>query len=99
MREKRRNRRTSTKASIEDEIAHLRGFDLRGFRSRGSLRRSDLIRNNCSARPRSRIPGAKRGRTSRSSPTAGNGIFRCGDRAPKTATKMRERRQRPKSGN
>src|SRR6476659_5505735 len=29
------------------------------------------VRNNCSARPRSRIPGANRGRTSRSSPTAG----------------------------
>ena len=51
------------------------------------MRRSDSIRNNCSARPRSRIPGAKRGRTSRSSPTAGNGIFRCGDRAPKPPLK------------
>ena len=75
------------------------GWTIRRPNGAGSLRRSDSIRNNCSARPRSRIPGAKRGRTSRSSPTAGNGIFRCGDRAPKTATKMRERRQRPKSGN
>jgi hypothetical protein len=34
MRENRRNGRTSTKASIEDEIAHLRGLDLKGLRSR-----------------------------------------------------------------
>jgi hypothetical protein len=34
MRENRRNSRTSTKASIEDEIAHLRGLDLKGLRSR-----------------------------------------------------------------
>jgi hypothetical protein len=34
MRENRRNGRTSTKASIEDEIAHLRGLDLNGLRLR-----------------------------------------------------------------
>jgi len=30
MRENRRNGRISTKASIEDEIAHLRDLDLKG---------------------------------------------------------------------
>jgi len=34
MLEKRRSGRASTKASIEDEIAHLRGLDLKGLRSR-----------------------------------------------------------------
>src|SRR5215217_4522874 len=34
MLEKRRSVRISTKASIEDEIAHLRGLDLKGLRSR-----------------------------------------------------------------
>src|ERR1700674_5480854 len=34
MQKKRRNGRTSTKPSVEDEIAHLRGLDLKGFRSR-----------------------------------------------------------------
>jgi hypothetical protein len=34
MPENRRNGRTSTKASIDDEIAHLRGLDLKGLRSR-----------------------------------------------------------------
>ena len=34
MREKRRNSRASTKTSIEDEIAHLRGLDLTGLRAR-----------------------------------------------------------------
>ena len=34
MQSKRRNGRTSTKTSIEDEIAHLRGLDLKGLRSR-----------------------------------------------------------------
>jgi Protein of unknown function (DUF2924) len=34
MLEKRRRGRVSTKTSIEDEIAHLRGLDLRGLRSR-----------------------------------------------------------------
>jgi hypothetical protein len=34
MRKKRRNGRTSTKTSVEDEIAHLRGLDLKGLRSR-----------------------------------------------------------------
>jgi hypothetical protein len=34
MREKRRNSRTSTKTSIEDEIAHMRGLDLKGLRAR-----------------------------------------------------------------
>ena len=34
MQTKRRNGRTSTKTSIEDEIAHLRGLDLKGLRSR-----------------------------------------------------------------
>jgi hypothetical protein len=32
--EKRRSGRVSTKTSIEDEIAHLRGLDLKGLRSR-----------------------------------------------------------------
>ena len=31
---KHRNGRTSTKSSVEDEIAHLRGLDLKGLRSR-----------------------------------------------------------------
>jgi hypothetical protein len=31
---KRRNGRASTKTSVEDEIAHLRGLDLRGLRAR-----------------------------------------------------------------
>ena len=34
MREKRRSGRNSSKASVEDEIAHLRGLDLKGLRSR-----------------------------------------------------------------
>jgi hypothetical protein len=34
MSEKRRSGRVSTKTSIEDEIAHLRGLDLKGLRSR-----------------------------------------------------------------
>jgi hypothetical protein len=34
MQEKRRNRRASTKKSLEDEIAHLRGLDLGGLRAR-----------------------------------------------------------------
>src|ERR1700732_1593434 len=34
MLEKRRNGRASTKNSIADEIAHLRGLDLKGLRSR-----------------------------------------------------------------
>src|ERR1700686_5585818 len=34
MQKKRRNGRPSTKASVEDEIAHLRGLDLKGLRSR-----------------------------------------------------------------
>src|ERR1700676_2331697 len=34
MQKKRRNGRTSTKASVEDEIAHLRGLDLKGLRLR-----------------------------------------------------------------
>ena len=34
MRKNLRNGRTSTKASIEAEIAHLRGLDLKGLRSR-----------------------------------------------------------------
>ena len=34
MRKERRNGRASTKTSVEDEIEHLRGFDLRGIRSR-----------------------------------------------------------------
>jgi hypothetical protein len=34
MREKRRNGRNTSKASVEDEIAHLRGLDLKGLRSR-----------------------------------------------------------------
>src|SRR5260221_13502475 len=34
MQKKRRNGRASTKMSVEDEIAHLRGLDLGGLRSR-----------------------------------------------------------------
>jgi hypothetical protein len=34
MMNKRRDGRGSTKTSISDEIAHLRGFDLKGLRSR-----------------------------------------------------------------
>jgi hypothetical protein len=34
MQKKRRNGSASTKRSIEDEIAHLRGLDLRGLRAR-----------------------------------------------------------------
>ena len=34
MQTKRRNGRASTKMSVEDEIAHLRGLDLKGLRSR-----------------------------------------------------------------
>ena len=34
MQKKGRNGRASTKTSIEDEIAHLRGLDLRGLRAR-----------------------------------------------------------------
>jgi hypothetical protein len=34
MQKKRRNGRASTKTSVEDEIAHLRGLDLKGLRSR-----------------------------------------------------------------
>ena len=35
MRRKRRNGRASTKTSVEDEIAHLRGLDLRGYEHAG----------------------------------------------------------------
>jgi hypothetical protein len=34
MQKRRRNGRPSTKTSVEDEIAHLRGLDLKGLRSR-----------------------------------------------------------------
>jgi hypothetical protein len=34
MQQKRRNGRISTKTSVEDEIAHLRGLDLGGLRAR-----------------------------------------------------------------
>jgi hypothetical protein len=34
MQKKRRNGRASTKSSVEDEIAHLRGLDLGGLRAR-----------------------------------------------------------------
>src|SRR5471030_1103977 len=34
MRDKRRSGRASTKTSVSDEIAHLRGLDLKGLRSR-----------------------------------------------------------------
>src|ERR1700676_1559698 len=34
MREKRRNGRVTTRASVEDEIVHLRGLDLKGLRAR-----------------------------------------------------------------
>src|SRR5258707_2494472 len=34
MQKKHRNGRTSTRTSVEDEIAHLRGLDLKGLRSR-----------------------------------------------------------------
>ena len=34
MQKKRRNGRASTKTSVEDKIAHLRGLDLRGLRAR-----------------------------------------------------------------
>ena len=34
MREKRRNGRFTTEASVEDEIVHLRGLDLKGLRAR-----------------------------------------------------------------
>jgi len=34
MQKKRRRGRTSTKTSVEDEIAHLRGLDLGGLRAR-----------------------------------------------------------------
>ena len=34
MRKKRRDGRVTTEASIEDEIAHLRGLDLKGLRAR-----------------------------------------------------------------
>jgi hypothetical protein len=34
MQSKHRNGRTSTKSSVDDEIAHLRGLDLKGLRSR-----------------------------------------------------------------
>ena len=34
MREKRRSGRPTTKKSVEDEIAHLRGLDLKGLRAR-----------------------------------------------------------------
>jgi hypothetical protein len=34
MRNKRRNGRVTTEASVEDEIAHLRGLDLKGLRAR-----------------------------------------------------------------
>ena len=34
MQKQRRNGRTSTNTSVEDEIAHLRGLDLKGLRSR-----------------------------------------------------------------
>ena len=34
MRKKRRNGRATAKTSVEDEIVHLRGFDLKGLRAR-----------------------------------------------------------------
>jgi hypothetical protein len=64
-----------------------------------------LNRNSCSAAKDLELQQRKRpiygglcSRTSRSRLAAGNGIFGCGDRAPKIATEMRKRPQRPKSG-
>jgi hypothetical protein len=37
MQSKRRNGRRSTRTSVEDEIAHLRGLDLKGLRSRWQI--------------------------------------------------------------
>jgi hypothetical protein len=46
MQRKRRNGRTSTRTSVEDEIAHLRGLDLKGLRSRYEYHRYfRLLRN------------------------------------------------------
>jgi hypothetical protein len=71
---------------------------MRRLNGSGSLRRSDLIQNNCRAgprsqlrRPKSRNCGCSAVQLRAQSPAAGNGIFRCRDRAPKTATKMRAR--------
>src|SRR6266481_4251664 len=50
-------------------------------------------------RRKTRNYGCKCGRISCPNPAAGNGIFGCGDRPPKIATKMGQRSQRQKSGN
>jgi DNA invertase Pin-like site-specific DNA recombinase len=92
------------KAAVEGRLP--RGTEIRRLNGAGSLRRSDSIRNSCNAGPKSRNIVARRSelrvqvrRSSRSSLVAGNGNFRCGDGTPKTASKMRERPQRPRSGN
>jgi hypothetical protein len=52
MQKKRQNGRASTKRSVEDEIAHLRGFDIGGLRARGGV----------AATPMLQFTGAKRTR-------------------------------------
>ena len=72
------------------------------------MRRSASIRNNCGTGPKTKIPnygstkhpnyGCSAVKLRAENPVAGNGIFGCGDGAPKIATKKRQRGQRPKSG-
>jgi hypothetical protein len=72
------------------------------------LRRSASIRNNCGTGPKIKVPnygstkhpnyGCGAVKLRAENPVAGNGIFGCGDGAPKIATKKRQRGQRPKSG-
>ena len=72
------------------------------------MRRSASIRNNCGTGPKIKVPnygstkhpnyGCAAVKLRAENPVAGNGIFGCGDGAPKIATKKRQRGQRPKSG-
>ena len=72
------------------------------------MRRSASIRNNCGTGPKTKVPnygstkhpnyGCSAVKLRAENPVAGNGIFGCGDTAPKIATKKRQRGQRPKSG-
>ena len=96
------------KAAVEGRLPAAlasSGSAIRRLNGAGSLRRSASNRNSCSAAKDLELQQRKRpiygglcSRTSRSKLAAGNGIFGCGDRAPKIATEMRKRPQRPKSG-
>ena len=109
MREKRRNGRASTKTSVEDEIALLRGLDLKGHRARwhsvfqrpapALLPRHLLFaiiayRIQADRLGGRRFPNAGWSVAAPNS-VAGNGIFGCRDRRPKIHPRDPCCRQRP----